>query len=65
MKRNELRRLEQQTHERFNTPTVCDEIREQARRARPDDDPDELETRLRLALPKLYESTDDGHHLNV
>jgi hypothetical protein len=50
MKRSELRRLERATRARYQGADVFDELRQHAQRARPDTDPDELDTRLRLAL---------------
>lgn len=50
MKRTALRELERSVRTTTNPTTVYEQLRQRARRARPDDDPDEIDTRLRLSL---------------
>lgn len=50
MKRNTLRRLERSARTPANSAKAYEALRARAHKARPDDDPDEIDTRLRSAL---------------
>lgn len=50
MKRNTLRRLERSARTTANNSKAYEALRARVRKARPNDDPDEIDTRLRSAL---------------
>ena len=56
MNRQTLRRLERKARARYYNPQSLERLHKRAHDARPNDNPDELDTRLRLALPTLTDA---------